>query len=59
MLWLRPAGTALIGLLAWEPPHDAGVVLKRQKRKRKKKRKGKDLKINLLEALHFINWENL
>ena len=27
-LWRRPAAVALIGLLAWEPPHAAGVALK-------------------------------
>ena len=31
-LWRRPAATAPI-LLAWEPPHAAGAVLKRQKTK--------------------------
>ena len=33
-LWCRPAATALIRLLAWEPPYAMGAVLKRQ-RKRK------------------------
>ena len=27
-LWCRPAATALIGPLAWEPPYAAGVTLK-------------------------------
>ena len=31
-LWYRPAGTALIRPLAWEPPYAAGAALKRQKR---------------------------
>ena len=35
-LWHRPAVTALIGLLAWEPPYAASVTPKRQKSKRKK-----------------------
>ena len=30
-LWCRPVATALIGSLAWEPPYDADVALKRQK----------------------------
>ena len=30
-LWCRPAATALIRPLAWEPPHAAGVALKKQK----------------------------
>ena len=34
MLWLgrRPAAVALIGPLAWEPPHAAGVALKKLKK---------------------------
>ena len=31
-LWCRLAATALIQPLAWEPPHVAGVALKRQKK---------------------------
>ena len=31
-LWCRPAATALIQLLAWEPPYAVGVALKRQKK---------------------------
>ena len=34
-LWHRPAVTALIQLLAWEPLYAAGVALKRQKTKKK------------------------
>ena len=30
-LWRRPAATALIGSLAWEPPYAIGAALKRQK----------------------------
>ena len=33
-LWRRPATTALIGPLAWEPPYAVGVALKRQKAKK-------------------------
>ena len=29
-LWHRPVATALIQLLAWEPPYAMGVALKRQ-----------------------------
>ena len=29
--WCRPAATAPIRPLAWEPPHAMGVALKRQK----------------------------
>ena len=42
LLWLwhrhRQAAIAQIRLLAWKPPHDAGVALKRQKKKKKKKK---------------------
>ena len=40
LLWLgcRPAATTPIRPLAWEPPHDMGVALKRQKKQKKKKR---------------------
>ena len=32
-LWCRPAATAPIGPLAWDPPHAACAALKRQKKK--------------------------
>ena len=35
-LWCRPVATALIGPLAWEPPHAVGAALKSQKEKKKK-----------------------
>ena len=34
-LWCRPAATAVIRPLAWEPPYAAGGALKRQKTKNK------------------------
>ena len=37
-LWCRPASTALIWSLAWEPPYVMGVALKRQKPKEKEKK---------------------
>ena len=43
-LWWRPAATALIRLLAWEPPYASGAALERQKTKKKKKRKEKERK---------------
>ena len=33
-LWHKPAATAQIRPLAWEPPHAAGVALKRQQTKK-------------------------
>ena len=35
-LWRKPAATALIRLLAWEPPYASGEALKGQKDKKKK-----------------------
>ena len=35
-LWHRPAATALIQPLAWEPPYAADAALKGQKKKKKK-----------------------
>ena len=32
-LWCKPAATAPIRPVTWEPPHAAGAVLKRQKTK--------------------------
>ena len=40
-LWLRPAATALIQPLAWEPPYAEGAVLEKAKRQKKKKEKRK------------------
>ena len=40
-LWHRPAATAPIGLLVWEPPYATGMALKRQKKKKKTKNKTK------------------
>ena len=36
-LWCRPAATALIRPLAWEPPYAAGAALKRPKNKQTNK----------------------
>ena len=37
-LWRRPAATAPIRPLAWEPSHAVGVALKRPKKKNPKQR---------------------
>ena len=34
-LWQRPAATALIQPLAWEPPYGVGAALNRQKTKKR------------------------
>ena len=36
-LWCRPAATAPIRRLGWEPPNATGAALKRQKTKKRKK----------------------
>ena len=38
-LWRRPAATALIRPLAWEPPYAAGVALEKAKRQKKNEKK--------------------
>lgn len=38
-LWCKPAATAPIWSLAWEPPYTAGAALKRPKQKTKNKKK--------------------
>ena len=38
-LWCRPAATAPIRSLAWEPPYAVGAALKRQKTEKKKRKK--------------------
>ena len=52
-LWYRPAATAPIQPLAWEPPYASGAAQemaerqkKKKKKKRKKERKKKNSKIN-------------
>ena len=37
-LWHRPAATAQIRPLAWEPPYAMGAALKRQKKTKKQKK---------------------
>ena len=37
-LWFRPAVTAPIRPLAWEPPYAKGAALKKTREKKKKKR---------------------
>ena len=40
-IWHKPATTALIRPLAWEPPYDTGAVLKKKKKKKEKKEEKK------------------
>ena len=39
-LWRKPAATAPIKPLAWEPPYATSVALKREKAESQKKKKG-------------------
>ena len=41
-LWCRPAATALIGPLAWEPPYAKGMALKRHTHTHTKKKVNPD-----------------
>ena len=57
-LWCRPAATAMIRPLAWEPPYATGSALKKKRYKGivcvrvwQKKTKDKKIKINCLNAL--------
>ena len=52
-LWCRPAATALIGPLAWEPPCAMGATL--EKAKRQKKKKNEALKKALNPMVHFLS----
>ena len=37
-LWRRPAATAPIGPLAWEPPYAVGAALKKKTKKKERKK---------------------
>ena len=54
-LWCRPAATALIHPLAWEPPYAEGAALKRQKGKNKQtnKQTNKSCKLFINLSCHF------
>ena len=45
-LWRRPAATASIGPLAWEPPCAMGAAQKRKKRQKKRNFKNKNINKN-------------
>ena len=50
-LWRRPAATALIGPLAWKPPH----TLKEQKGKKLKNERDEMATKQMLSGLHDFN----
>ena len=49
-LWYRPAATALIRLLAWEPPHATGAAI--EKKQKQKDQKNKEKKYETLTAIN-------
>ena len=51
-LWCRPAATARIWPLAWEPPYAKGAALKRQKTKNKIKIQN----VSMLIHISQLNW---
>ena len=58
-LWCRPAATALISPLAWEPLYAVGAALekaKRQFKKKKKERKNIFWENSFLVPLTFSNY---
>ena len=55
-LWCRPAATALIGPLAWEPPYASGAALTKNKKKTKKKKKKKKKKIQVIGVPVVAQW---
>ena len=59
-LWHRPAATALIQPLAWEPPHAAGAALKHTHTKTQKKERENNTSVETAKkkACIFENGEN-
>ena len=57
-LWHRPAATALIGPLAWEPPYAMDVALKRQKTKKQNKQKNTQKSSSVISGLKLMSKRN-
>ena len=55
-LWHRPAATAPIRLLAWEPPYATGIILEMAKRQKDKKKKKKKKKNEQTKNPHFFHF---
>ena len=59
-LWCKPASTALIGPLSWEPLYATGAALERQKEKKRKQNKARQeccpklFQVEKLAVLSFI-----
>ena len=55
-LWGRPAATALIRPLAWEPPYATGAALEKARKKKKtKKKKEKKVPICIENNLDILS----
>ena len=53
-LWCRPAATAPIGPLVWEPPYAEGAALKKDKGQKTKNKKQKIVEEHLEATLHQV-----
>ena len=53
-LWCRPAATAPIGPLVWEPPYAKGAALKKDKGQKTKNKKQKNKEEHLEANLHQV-----
>ena len=51
LLWLWPAGVALIRPLAWAPPHATGAAIKSKEKKKNPKNKNKQTNHTFLPKL--------
>ena len=57
MLWCRPAATAPIQSLAWEPPYAMGAALNRPKKEKKKKKRRRKKEIRRLKKKKKLEGE--
>ena len=51
-LWCRLAAVALVGPLAWQPPHAAGIAQKKQKTKQNKTKQKNSLYTDAFISMH-------
>ena len=58
-LWHRPAATAPIRPLAWEPPYTAGMALEKTKKKKEKRKKKNKFHIRFIYIFMEINQYNI
>ena len=58
-LWCRPAATALIRPLTWEPPYAEGAALKKAKRQKTNKQTKTKKQISINFNLNYFPWSLL